>query len=167
MFLPRVLLASSFALSLLSLTGCGVGGIAPTMLVQQDVNGVYAFTSGGLGAEGLKAVMLSGTFATALPKGNMGADYYSLSNASLVGASESPCPAASFQLKGKVTNPEGAVVQIDMTGTAPGGGTATLTGMVGQDAGGELGQRIDGTLSVTGSCAMDKVHFVAQRIASK
>ncbi len=157
------LFASAALLSSLALSGCASGKGAPTLLVQQNTNGSYTVTDTGVSTRDTVTLM-TGSFASSPPQQESGAGYVSLATATLTTTAALPCPGVTFTLTGKVTNANVNAVLINLTGAAPGAGTLTLNGTVGNDPGQQLGQRIDGTFSIAGgSCTMPDTTFVAQR----
>jgi hypothetical protein len=146
------------------LSGCGSGGkVAPTLLVVQDVNGPYLLTGTAKGTTG--TVLFNGTFASSDPKSESGSDYFSPVTATITSTADvmlGSCKPTTFQLSGKITNPNANDLDINMTGPAP-GGSMTLSGLLSKEPGGDLGSLMNLTITVTGSCALTATPVLASR----
>lgn len=140
--------------------------MGPSLLVQKDVNGVYALSTSGAPDD---PVLFSATLASGGPIAPSGADYYSVLTGSITpkpAAGLGDCDTKAVELTGRVTNPDGLNVYIDATGQTVGGGTLTLHGTLGtyiqNKVRDPLGSTFSGTIQVDGgSCTLPSTTFVA------
>ena len=146
----------------LLLTGCGTNA-GPTLLEVQNVNGNYSFTASGQATD---PVLFSAQLASTKPLANSGANYFSTVSGSImpgVSLDLGDCDATAIQIAGKITNPTGNDVYIDMTGSTAGGGTLSLDGIL-KPNGPDFGGVLTGTIKIDGgSCPVDPMNFVANR----